>query len=99
MNKVQYKLQEYPGLTGAVVAGLFGLLVKALASYGLNLTPEMETFITALIMALFPLVGALVAQRYSTPLIRPMDNEGNALTRNQRDNGGYVPAPDPQNIP
>ena len=50
MNKLSYKLQEYPGITGSVVAGLFGLLVKALASYGLNLTPEIEAFITALIM-------------------------------------------------
>ena len=80
MNKVQYKLQEYPGLTGAVVAGLFGLLVKALASYGLNLTSELEVFITAMIVALFPVIGAWVAQRWSTPLIRPEDNEGNALT-------------------
>ena len=79
MNKLQYKLQEYPGITGSVVAGLFGLLVKALASYGLSLTPEMETFITALIMAVFPIVGAWIAQRWSTPLIRPQDNDGNAL--------------------
>lgn len=41
MNKLQYKMLEYPGLTGSVVAGLFGLLVKALASYGLNLTSEL----------------------------------------------------------
>ncbi len=79
MDKLSYKLQEYPGITGSVVAGLFGLLVKALASYGLNLTPEMETFITALIMAVFPIVGAWIAQRWSTPLIRPQDNDGNAL--------------------
>ena len=76
---MKYKAQEYPGLTGAVVASLFGLLVKALASYGLSLTPEMEAFITALIMAIFPIVGAWIAQRWSTPLIRPQDNNGNAL--------------------
>jgi hypothetical protein len=80
MNKLSYKAQEYPGLTGAVIASLFGLLVSALASYGLNLTPEMETFLTALIQLVFPFVGAWVAQRWSTPLIRPQDNEGNALT-------------------
>lgn len=79
MNIIKYKALEYPGLTGSIVAGLFGLLVKALASYGLNLTPELETFITAFIMAVFPIVGAWIAQRYSTPLIRPQDNEGNPL--------------------
>ena len=80
MNKVQYKLQEYPGLTGAVVASLFGLLVKALASYGLNLTSELEVFITAMIVALFPVIGAWVAQQWSTPLIRPRNSEGEDLT-------------------
>lgn len=79
MNKLSYKMQEYPGLTGSVIAGLFGLLVKALASYGFNLTSEMEVFITALIVSVFPVVGAWVAQRWSTPLIRPQDNDGNPL--------------------
>ena len=87
MNKLSYKLQEYPGITGSVVAGLFGLLVSALASYGLSMTPQMEEFITALILTLFPVIGAWVAQRWSTPLIRPQDNDGNALTADQP----YVP--------
>lgn len=47
MNKLQYKVLENPGLTGAAIAALFGLLVKALASYGLALTPELEELITA----------------------------------------------------
>jgi hypothetical protein len=79
MNVIQYKLQENPGITGAVVAGLFGLLVQALASYGLALTPELEALITALIVVIFPVVGAYVARHWSTPLVRPMDNEGNRL--------------------
>ena len=62
MNKLSYKLQEYPGITGSVVAGLFSLLVKALASYSLNLTPEMEAFIMKLIMDVFPIIDAWVAQ-------------------------------------
>lgn len=79
-GSIQYRLQENPGITGAVVAGLFGLLVKALSSYGINLTPEVEAFVTALIMVIFPIVGAYVARNWTTPLIRPEDNEGNALT-------------------
>lgn len=79
-GSIQYRLQENPGITGAVVAGLFGLLVKALSSYGLNLTPELEALITALIMVIFPIVGAYAARNWTTPLVRPQDNEGNALT-------------------
>lgn len=79
MNKLQYKLLEEPGITGASVAALLGLLLRALASYGLELTPEMEELLTALVIILFPLVGAWVARQFSTPLIRPQDNEGNPL--------------------
>ena len=79
MNKLQYKLLEEPGITGAGLAALLGLLLRALASYGLELTPEMEELLTALVIFVVPLVGAWVARRYSTPLIRPQDNEGNPL--------------------
>ena len=79
MNRVKYKVLEEPGITGASVAALLGLLLRALASYGLTLTPEMEELLTALVIFVVPLVGAWVARRYSTPLIRPQDNEGNPL--------------------
>lgn len=79
MNKLQYKMLEEPGITGAGLAALLGLLLRALASYGLTLTPEMEELLTALVIILFPLVGAWVARQFSTPLIRPQDNEGNPL--------------------
>lgn len=79
MKKLQYKILEEPGITGASVAALLGLLLRALASYGLTLTPEMEELLTALVIILFPLVGAWVARQFSTPLIRPQDNEGNPL--------------------
>ena len=80
MNTLSYKAQENPGLTGAAIVAIVGLLVKALASYGFNLTPELEALITALAWLVLPLVGAYVARMYTTPLIRPQDNEGNELT-------------------
>ena len=80
MNPLKYKMLEEPGLTAASVAALLGLLLRALASYGLSLTPEMEDLLTALVMVVFPLLAAFVARYFSTPLIRPEDNEGNPLT-------------------
>jgi len=87
MNPVKYKMLEEPGLTAAGVAVLLGLLLRALASYGLSLTPEMEELLTALVIVIFPIVAAFVARHFSTPLIRPEDNEGNALTADEI----YVP--------
>ena len=79
-NPVKYKMLEEPGLTAAGVAVLLGLLLRALASYGLSLTPEMEELLTALVMVVFPIIAAFVARYFSTPLIRPEDNDGNPLT-------------------
>jgi hypothetical protein len=80
MNPIKYKALEEPGLTAAGVVILLGLLLRALASYGLSLTPETEELLNALVMVLFPIAAALAARWYTTPLIRPEDNEGNALT-------------------
>ena len=83
MNPVKYKMLEEPGLTAAGVAVLLGLLLRALASYGLSLTPEMEELLTALVIVVFPIIAAFVARYFSTPLIRPEDNDGNALTADE----------------
>jgi hypothetical protein len=80
MNALKYKALEEPGLTAAGIAILLGLLLRALASYGLSLTPETEELLNALVMVLFPVVAAAAARWYTTPLIRPQDNDGNALT-------------------
>jgi len=80
MNQLSYKMQENQGLTGAAIASIIGLAIKALASYGFDLTPEAETLIMAVAWLLFPIIGAYVARMYTTPLIRPRDNDGNALT-------------------
>ena len=80
MNPIKYKALEEPGLTAAGIAILLGLLLRALASYGLSLTPETEELLNALVMILFPVVAALAARWYTTPLIRPRNNEGEDLT-------------------
>jgi hypothetical protein len=47
----------------------------------------MEELLTALVMVVFPIIAAFVARYFSTPLIRPEDNDGNALTADEV----YVP--------
>lgn len=83
MNNLQYKAQEYPGLVAAALVAAVGLGIKALTSYGLNITPEMETFVMAMAWIVIPAAGAYAAMRWTTPLIRPQDNEGNELTAEQ----------------
>jgi hypothetical protein len=54
------------GITGGVLSALVVMLFGVLKSYGVNITPELETFITALVVALFPIAAAMVARQYAT---------------------------------
>lgn len=71
------------GITGGVLSALVVMLFGVLKSYGVNVTPELETFITAVVVAGFPIIAALIARQYATwwsadnPLVKyPQDPTG-----------------------
>lgn len=80
MGKLQYKMLEEPGITSAIVATIIALVIKAFASYGLTLTPEVNELITYTLVLVVPFVVVLVSRYFTTPLVRPVDALGNALT-------------------
>jgi len=80
-------LKQEPVLTGgaaggavsAVIIGLLPALWDVLASYGLEITPELQRFAAALLGICIPIIAAYVARRFVTPTANPRNNEGQPL--------------------
>lgn len=81
------QLKQEPVLTGgaaggglaAIILGLLPQFWALLASYGLEVTPELERFVAAILAILVPTLSAYVARRFVTPTANPRNNEGQKL--------------------
>lgn len=67
------------GVSGGAMAMLVGLFLDVLVSYGLPITPQLQTFLTAVFTVLAPIITAIVARRFVTPLIDPRNDDGDPL--------------------
>jgi hypothetical protein len=54
------------GIGGGVLSALVVMLFSVLKSYGVNITPELETLVIAIAVAASPIITSLVARNYST---------------------------------
>ena len=72
-------MNTQPVLTWAAIVAFLETIVVLLTSFGIDLSDGQQTAITAALVALGPIVAALLAWGKVTPLARPRDAEGNAL--------------------
>lgn len=85
-------IQNEPVLTAGAIVGAIMAVLTALVALGvIDISGEQMSAIgaalTAVISLILPIVGAIVARRYVTPVSNPKDNDGNPLKAQQV----YVP--------
>lgn len=69
-----------PVVTAASIAALISSIIILARSMGwLQMTDEQFTNLMAVVVLALPIIGALIARRFVTPLIAPKDNEGREL--------------------
>lgn len=73
------KLREEPVLTAAAITPLIIALFAVLRSFGVNITAEQQTAITALVGIILPFVTAYIARNLVTTVANPKDNDGRPL--------------------
>ncbi len=71
-----------PALSANVIAGAIGAILVALVALKvIVLTPEQQAALMAAVVAVLPIVAALWSRTQTTPLIDPVDEDGEPLTR------------------
>lgn len=78
-------IQNEPVLTAGAIVGAIMATLTALVALGvIDISSDQMSAIgaalTAILGLLLPIVGAIVARRYVTPVSNPRDNDGNPLT-------------------
>jgi len=73
-----------PVVTAASIAALISSVIILARSMGwLQMTDEQFTNLMAVVVLALPIVGALIARRFVTPLADPKDNDGVELVRRE----------------
>lgn len=69
-----------PVVTAASIASLISAIIIFVRSMGwLPITDDQFANLMAVVAIALPIIGALIARRFVTPLSAPKDNEGHAL--------------------
>lgn len=77
-------IQNEPVVTAASIAALISSVIILARSMGwLQMTDEQFTNLMAVVVLALPIIGALIARRFVTPLSRPQDNDGVELVRRE----------------
>lgn len=74
-------LSREPLITIGTIMAVVGSLIALLRAFGVPITNEQQDAMNQFLIAAGPLVVALVARRYVTPLSSPRDANGVELTR------------------
>ena len=77
-------VQNEPVVTAASVAALVSAIILWARLMGwLPMTDEQFNALMVVVTLALPIIGALIARRFVTPLASPKDNAGNALVPQQ----------------
>ncbi len=77
-------LSNEPVVTAASVAALISAIIVFVRSMGwLVLSDDQFANLMAMVAIALPIIGAVIARRFVTPLAAPKDNAGNALVPQQ----------------
>lgn len=78
-------LSDSPVLTTAIISSIVTAVLTLLTAFGVRLTPEQQAAILGLVGVAAPWVVWYVSRRTTTPLSKPVDEDGHALTRSGTD--------------
>lgn len=68
MNPVKNLVKNEPVVSAAVITGIVGALLRLLIAFGIDITSDQVEAILDVVTLLAPIVGALVARRFVSPV-------------------------------